>query len=39
MKVRALTWAVVVAGLAGAFAAWRDPALVVALLNQVWACF
>ena len=39
MARRIVIWAVVAAALAGVFAAYLNPHLVVDLANRVWACF
>ena len=36
---RLLLWAAAAAALAGVFAAYLNPHLVVDLANRVWACF
>ena len=36
---RFLTWLAAAAALAGVFAAYRNPHLMVDLANRVWACF
>ena len=36
---RALAWAAVAVALALVFAAYRQPAVVVDLANQIWSCF
>ena len=39
MARRIALWATVAAALAGVFAAYLNPHLVVDLANRVWACF
>ena len=36
---RALGWAAALAALAGVFALYLQPAMLVVLAEQVWACF